>query len=69
MPMGCSTDENAKSTAVLPETLAHPQWGHSYAPEHAPFNMWSKHPKSLFDWYEGVRYLSFLRAAYLVLRT
>ena len=21
--------------------------------------MWSKHPKDMFDWYEGVRYLPF----------
>jgi len=47
------TDENNKSAAVLPDTLADPEWGHSYLPEHSSFNMWSKHPRSLFDWYEG----------------
>lgn len=49
-----STDENNKSAATLTETLSDPEWGHSYAPEHSPFNRWSKYPKSLFSWFEGV---------------
>lgn len=49
-----STDENNKSAATLTETLSDPEWGHSYAPEHSPFNRWSKYPNSLFSWFEGV---------------
>ncbi|KAF8164770.1 S-adenosyl-L-methionine-dependent methyltransferase [Crassisporium funariophilum] len=47
------TDECYKSTTCLSDTLADKEWGHSYAPEHSPFNKYSKYSKPLFLYFEG----------------
>ncbi|KAK0451894.1 S-adenosyl-L-methionine-dependent methyltransferase [Armillaria borealis] len=46
------TDESNKATSMLTENLKDPDWGHSSSPVHSPFNTWSKHPGSLFSWYD-----------------
>lgn len=47
------TDECHKSSVLLSETLADPDWGFSYQPQHTPFNKYSKYPEPLFLYYEG----------------
>ncbi|KAK0501971.1 S-adenosyl-L-methionine-dependent methyltransferase [Armillaria luteobubalina] len=49
------TDVSNKALSMLSETLRDPHWGHSSSPLHAPFNYWSKHPGTLFSWYQSVR--------------
>ncbi|TFK35105.1 S-adenosyl-L-methionine-dependent methyltransferase [Crucibulum laeve] len=48
------TDECAKSGVLLSETLADPEWGPSRSPYQCPFNRYTKYPKTLFDYYEGI---------------
>ncbi|TFK35060.1 O-methyltransferase-domain-containing protein [Crucibulum laeve] len=47
------TDEGMKSSAFLSETLADPEWGHSYAAYHSAFNKYTKYPGPLFMYYEN----------------
>lgn len=35
----------------MSDNLTDPNWGHSYAPNHAPFNTYSKYPEPLFAYY------------------
>ncbi|TFK36164.1 S-adenosyl-L-methionine-dependent methyltransferase [Crucibulum laeve] len=48
------TDECQKSAVLLSETLADPEWGHSYSPYQCAFNKYSGYPKGMFDHFEGV---------------
>ncbi|KAJ7152575.1 S-adenosyl-L-methionine-dependent methyltransferase, partial [Mycena crocata] len=47
------TEENDQAATKLVETLADPTWGPSYAPEHSAWNRFSKHPKSLFAYWDS----------------
>ncbi|KAE9396648.1 S-adenosyl-L-methionine-dependent methyltransferase [Gymnopus androsaceus JB14] len=46
------TDDANKCASVLSDNLKDKDWGHSYAPNHAPFNTYSKCPVPLFAYFD-----------------
>ncbi|TFK38230.1 S-adenosyl-L-methionine-dependent methyltransferase [Crucibulum laeve] len=48
------TDECMKSAALLSETLADPEWGPSYSPSQCAFTRFTKYPKPMFEYFEGL---------------